>query len=368
MSWQQQQPPREAWTASSGPVRTQGCSTHDLIIIGAGPAGLALAAEAGAAGYDPARTLVLEKASSHSATIRQLYPEHKLTTANYKGFSPRCDGLLSMGDMTKAETLAYFDRLVSTHRLSVRFGAEVRAMRRLRGECSDGFRVESAAGSYIGRFVAVAIGIFGRPNKPREYALPPTLKQRLLFDLSSISVRQEQVLVVGGGDSAIEYAESLHAAGNAVTLSYRGSEFTRPGDRNLATLAALETRRAIEVLRASNVVRVDDEAGRPRVTFRELPGAPRVFDRILYALGGMTPTSLLRTFDIPFDGSRPAVDAAGETALPGVFLVGDLAMGKAGGSINTAFNSAARTMRRIVERDGARSPVYESAQTGVIAR
>jgi hypothetical protein len=67
---------------------------HDLIIIGAGPGGIALAAEARAAGIDPSRTMILEKGTTHNWAIRQLYPEQKLTTANYKGFQVRCEGLL----------------------------------------------------------------------------------------------------------------------------------------------------------------------------------------------------------------------------------------------------------------------------------
>ena len=55
---------------------------HDLIIIGAGPGGIALAAEAFASGIDPSQILILEKGSTHNSAIRQLYPEKKLTTAN----------------------------------------------------------------------------------------------------------------------------------------------------------------------------------------------------------------------------------------------------------------------------------------------
>ena len=78
---------------------------HDLIIIGAGPGGIALAAEAFASGIDPSQILILEKGPTHNSAIRQLYPEQKLTTANYKGFAARCEGLLCVRDMTKPETL-----------------------------------------------------------------------------------------------------------------------------------------------------------------------------------------------------------------------------------------------------------------------
>jgi len=55
---------------------------HDLIIIGAGPGGIALAAEAFASGIDPSQILILEKGPTHNSAIRQLYPEKKLTTAS----------------------------------------------------------------------------------------------------------------------------------------------------------------------------------------------------------------------------------------------------------------------------------------------
>ena len=67
---------------------------HDLIIVGAGPGGIALAAEASASGIDPSQILILEKGPTHNSAIRQFYPEQKLTTANYKGFAARCEGLL----------------------------------------------------------------------------------------------------------------------------------------------------------------------------------------------------------------------------------------------------------------------------------
>ena len=68
---------------------------YDLIIIGAGPGGIALAAEACASGIKQSQILVLEKSATHNSAIRQLYPDQKLTTANYKGFDARCEGLLS---------------------------------------------------------------------------------------------------------------------------------------------------------------------------------------------------------------------------------------------------------------------------------
>jgi thioredoxin reductase (NADPH) len=157
---------------------------YDLIIIGAGPGGIALAAEAQASGINPSETLILEKAAAHNWAIRQLYPEQKLTTANYKGFQARCEGLLCIGNMTKSETIEYFDRIIEDYKLNLQYEAEVYAMRPVEDESGARFRVESSKGTSETSVLAICIGIFGRPNKPEEYRFPPALRERLLFDIT----------------------------------------------------------------------------------------------------------------------------------------------------------------------------------------
>jgi thioredoxin reductase (NADPH) len=323
--------------------------TYELIIVGAGPGGIALAAEAQASGVDPARILILEKGSTHNLAIRQFYPEQKLTTANYKGFAARCEGLLCINDMTKTETIDYFDRIIDTYRLELRYNSEVFGMRTIDSESGTVFRVESTSGTYESRVLVVAIGILGRPNKPREYPLPSSLKEKLLFDITSQRIENEDVLVVGGGDAAAEYVEFLHQQRNRVTLSYRRSEFTRLNERNHATLLAMEQRGEVTILRDSNIAQVIDDAGRPRVVFKETKYGWKIFDRVVFALGGTTPSNLLRMLGIEFNDNGPVFDPSGETNVRGLFLIGDLAVGRSGGSIILAFNSATRAMRRICE-------------------
>jgi thioredoxin reductase (NADPH) len=155
------------------------------------------------------------------------------------------------------------------------------------------------------------------------------------------------VLVVGGGDTAAEYVEYLRKQGNRVTLSYRGTEFTRLNEHNRSTLQTMEQRGEVEILRGSNITGVESDAGRPRPVFKEEQYAPRTFDRVVYALGGTTPTNFLRMLGIEFNDEGPIFNESGETDVAGLFLIGDLAVGKTGGSIITAFNSAVRAMRRI---------------------
>jgi thioredoxin reductase (NADPH) len=320
---------------------------YQLLIIGAGPGGIALAAEATAAGIDPGQILILEKGTTHNWAIRQLYPEQKLTTANYKGFAAKCEGLLCLSDMTKAQTIEFFDKVIAEHKVQIKYEAEVYGMERV---ADSHFRVKSANGTFDTKVLAVGIGIFGRPNKPKEYSFPPSLRNKLLFDITSVPIRGENILVVGGGDTAAEYVHYLHVAGNRVALSYRQKEFVRLSDPNRNLLFAMEQRNEVEILRSTNIKRVDDENGSPLVVFEEEALSPRVFDRVIYALGGTTPVNFLRTLQIDFNEDGPVFDEAGATSVPGLYLLGDLVVGKKGGSIITAFNSAVRAMKHINER------------------
>lgn len=155
------------------------------------------------------------------------------------------------------------------------------------------------------------------------------------------------MLVVGGGDTAAEYVQYLHAAGNRITLSYRQGEFVRLNEQNRGALFSLEQRNDVEILRSTNILRIDDDGSRPHVVFREGAVTARTFDRVIYALGGTTPTSFLRTLGIAFNEEGPIFDDAGATNVRGLYLLGDLVVGKKGGSIITAFNSAVRAMKRI---------------------
>ena len=324
---------------------------NDLLIVGAGPGGIALAAEARAAGIDAERILILEKSHTHNWAIRQLYPEQKITTANYKGFAAKCEGLLCVEDMTKAQTIEFFDKVIADYQINITYDAEVYGMQTLTEVGATRFRISSSKGDFETRALGVAIGIFGRPKKPKEYSFPPSLRSRLLFDITSTEIRNESLLVVGGGDTAAEYVQYLQMAGNQVTLSYRGADFIRLNDQNRITLQTMEEHKEIEILRSTNVKTVDDKEGLPHVVFNESGIPARTFHRVIYALGGTTPTNFLRSLGIAFNEQGPIFDEAGATNVPGLYLVGDLVVGKKGGSIITAFNSAVRAMKRICENE-----------------
>ena len=316
---------------------------YEMIIVGAGPAGISMAAEARDVGVSADQILVLEKGETHSWAIRKFYPASKVVLANYKGIEAVC-GVMCISDMSKDETLTYIDRTIQQYGLRVHYNEVVSNIRPVAGA---GFSIQTSRGSYEARRCVIAIGILDKPNKP-EYRIPVSLNKRIHYDLTSAILENEKCLVVGGGDTASEYCQYLVEHGNQVTLSYRQTEFYRLNRINHESLLALEQRKQVTILRGSHIKQVEvDTSGDARVLFEEGAFPPQSFQHIVYALGGTTPTNFLKAIGIAFDGNAPVVKEGYETSVPGLYLIGDLSAGKKGGSINLAFNMAAEAMRSI---------------------
>lgn len=315
----------------------------DLIIIGAGPAGLSMAVEARTAGIAADKLVVLEKGEAHSWSIRKFYPEAKLVEANYKGKSAVCKGVLCIPDMSKDEALTYLDQAIEEHDLDVHYNEGVHAIARR----EDGtFEVHSNQAIYESKVCVIAIGILGKPNKP-DYKIPAKVRKRVHYDVTSESYADQEILVVGGGDSASEYAQYLVQGGNRVTVSYRRKSFDRMTSLNRESLLALERRGKVTIHRESNIESISEEEGRPRVHFAEERFRDRTFDHIIYALGGTTPDNFLREVGIEFEGRTPKVTQGYETSIPGLYLIGDLT--PQSGSIILAFNTARDAMLDICD-------------------
>ena len=331
-----------------GPVMRAEQSDLDVVIIGAGPAGIALAAEARAAGVAAGRILILEKAPEHSWIIRKYYPASKPVLANYKGIEAKCEGVLCIPDLTREETLTFLDQAIRESGARVRYGEEVYRI----GREPDGrLRIESSGGISRAPVVVIAIGILGRPNKP-SHPIPREVQKKVLFDVTSEEVRGREVLVVGGGDTATEYCQFLVQESNRVTLSYRGETLTRPNPINRDSLLALERQGRLRILLASNIARLEAAGKAVLVCFQEPGLSPLEVDRVVYALGGTTPENFLKSAGIEFDGPEPRLTRSFGTSVPGLFLAGDLTAGRRGGSIILAFNTAAAAMRKICEDHG----------------
>jgi thioredoxin reductase (NADPH) len=330
---------------------------HELAIVGAGPAGISMAVEARYADIPADRMVIFEKGSQHSWAIRQHYADDKLVTENYKGFEVVPEGALGIATITKDQTLTYLERAILEHDLKINYDESVLSIKR---QDDDLFEIRTNKDNYFANNCAIAIGILERPNKP-DYNIPRSLKPRVHFDLPPEIITDRDFLVVGGGDTAFERASYLCRLFKNVTLSYRKSDFTRLSDSNRMELLELESKGQMTILRCSNISKVEYASGRPKVTFAEGSSGTRIFDHIIYCLGGTTPADFLKAAGIELEGEMPVMRDGYETNVPGLFLIGDLSAGLKGGSVNWAFNSSHAAIRKITDK--VISKVIDSSPT-----
>lgn len=316
--------------------------TYELIIIGAGPAGISMACEAIASGIESKKIIILEKSEAHSWSIRKFYPEKKLVTANYKGKEALCNGVMCIDDSSKEETLSYLDKKISDNKLKVNYKETVWKIEKK----EDTFEIETSNGNYVGKVCAIAIGMMGKPNKP-DYRIPAEIRERFGHDISSKPIEGNHVLVVGGGDSASEYAQYLSQEGKEVSFSYRKNELSRMNDINRDSLLALGERGKVKLMLESEVEEVKPSGSGVEVIFKDGRFPALKVDHVVLALGGTTPKNFLSVLGIEFNEGEPVIKEGYETSVPGLFLIGDLSAGKKGGSIISAFNSSHEAMQKI---------------------
>lgn len=313
-------------------------SLYEIVIVGAGPAGISLAVEAKRKGIPSDKILVLEKFEDHSWSIRKFYPDDKLVTANYKGNDVSCTGTLCLLDSSKEETLDYLGNAIKDNEIHVLYKHPVSEIKKLR----NGQYVVCANNEcFVTKTVAIAIGVLGKPNRP-DYKISNDVSSQVLFDVTSKDIRGKSVLVVGGGDSASEYAQFLVQRGNEVSLSYRRDNFMRMNEINRNSLEALESKGKANLLRKTNIIGLEKRGDRVGVLFQD--EGEKTFDFVVYALGGSTPKDFLSSIGISMTKEGPEVTDFFESQQEGVFLLGDLVAGSSGGSINVAFNSSHKAM------------------------
>lgn len=299
---------------------------YNLAIIGAGPAGIATAVESYLQGIRD--IVLLEKDQNHNSTIRKYYKDNKRVDKDWKGQKVELDGRIYFVDGTKETTLDFFDEILANHSVELKTHTEVQKI-----EKKDGFFEVFVAGSSImAKNVVVTIGRMGKPNKP-EYKIPLEIKSRVGFTLDGC-VGSEKVLVVGGGDSAIEYAVDLSAK-NEVTICYRRESFRRANPTNQNDIANAIMHKEVEPILGIDIVSLESDEGRVKVIFNDIE--PRIFDRVVYAIGGTTPSAFLASSGIKEEDGKPVHDENYETNIKGLFVAGDITQ-ESGGSIALGLN------------------------------
>ena len=306
-----------------------------MIIIGAVPTGIACAVEAK---LKNKKLLLLEKTSLICQTLVQYYKDGKRVDKAYKGCEGTNYGHIPFEDGTKESTIACFEEALKTHNIEVEFNSEVESVKKQ----DEGFIVQTAKESYLCNNIIIAIGRMGKPNKP-DYKLPMTLTKMINFNANSV-LGNEKILVVGGGNSAAEYAVDL-ANNNKITLCYRKKEFTRLNDINLSDIMEAGNLGKVELKLGVDISEVLDENGKAKVCFND--GSIELYDRIIYAIGGSTPLDFLQKCGVNVDDKGvPLMDANKQTNVSGIFVAGDIAT-KNGASIVTGLNDAFRIVEHL---------------------
>lgn len=309
----------------------------DLVVVGAGPAGIATAVEARQAGLE--RILLLEKGPTHSFSIEKLYTPGKRVDKVYQGQEVECEGAVCIIDGNRESVLATLEGFIQEFNLPVRYGTEVGSIRR---EEDGSFSLEDTQGrQYHARTVVIAIGVYGRPNKP-DYPVPTSLKGHVHFDLTQELPEGESVLVIGGGNTALESAAFLYKR-HPLTLAYRGTEFAKANEINRRILQDLTDTQALAVWLNADLSGIQDAGNEPRVQATFKDGRCVRFDHLIYAIGGSTPLGFLQQAGVEVADKRPQVDHRYHTNVPGLFLAGDLVAGGKG-SIVKAFNTGHRVV------------------------
>jgi len=298
----------------------------DLVILGAGPAGLAAAVGAGSEGL---RTFVAEAwgPGGQAGTSSRI--------ENYLGFPSGISG----AELTRAATLQArrFDAVLSSFHRAV--------------ELTDGFeglaRVDLDDGQHVlGRTVLIATGA-----RWRELAVPDVARYRgsglyhAAMPADAERFRDEDVLVVGGGNSAGQAATHLSRHARSVTMAVRGEALSMTMSRYL--VERIERSPRIEVLTGTEVVALHGRGALDGVTVRSARGEQRLPVRAVFVMIGAEPcteavTGVLRLDAAGYllcgpgagacDGhlSWPLADRQPymlETVRPGVFAAGDVRAG-----------------------------------------
>ncbi|HNK18824.1 MAG TPA: NAD(P)-binding domain-containing protein [Piscinibacter sp.] len=267
--------------------RSDGSRELDVLIVGCGPAGLSAGLSAI---HHKLRYRIIEQEDSLGGAVYH-YPRNKITMTAPVQLA--IVGKVKFGEVSKEKLLEFWTGVVQSTGLQVNFRERLTGIER----DGDGFVVQTDRARYSARSVLLAMG---RRGTPRKLDVPGEEHSKVVYRLvDPEQYRGQKVLVVGGGDSALEAAIALaEQPGTRVTLSYRSAAFSRVKAKNRERVDALRTSGGLEVLLESSV----NEIGVREVKIAQGGQTlARANDAVIVCAGGELPTPLLRKIGIQFE-------------------------------------------------------------------
>lgn len=267
--------------------RSDGSRELDVLIVGCGPAGLSAGLSAI---HHKLRYRIIEQEDSLGGAVYH-YPRNKITMTAPVQLA--IVGKVKFGEVSKEKLLEFWTGVVQSTGLQVNFRERLTGIER----DGHGFVVQTDRARYSARSVLLAMG---RRGTPRKLDVPGEEHSKVVYRLvDPEQYRGQKVLVVGGGDSALEAAIALaEQPGTRVTLSYRSAAFSRVKAKNRERVDALRTSGGLEVLLESSV----NEIGVREVKIAQGGQTlARANDAVIVCAGGELPTPLLRKIGIQFE-------------------------------------------------------------------
>jgi len=257
---------------------------HDLVIVGAGPAGIAAALEAKKRNL---KFVVLEQ-DTLGGTISS-FPRKKIVMTNPVELP--LYGKLKLTETSKNELLELWTDVLSKNNIIINEEEKVESI----NKNENMFEIQSSKRSYRASGVLLAIG---RRGSPRKLGVPGETKEKVSYRLIEPELfKNKNILVVGGGDSAIESALLLADEGNSVTLSYRSEAFSRLKPKNLELINNAIKYNVVKVLFNSSVKEILDDA----VILIQNGSVEEIKinnDQVYVFTGGVLPTKFLEQIGI----------------------------------------------------------------------
>jgi len=275
---------RQAMVSIHKLVQTPHQNQLDVLIVGAGPAGLCA-------------TLAATEAKMKYAAIEQEelggtvahFPRRKLVMTQ-PAVLPIV-GKMRFKEVQKETLIDYWREIESRTGIVINYKERVDSVE---PAPNGGFVVKTSKRNYNTRTVLLTIG---RAGTPRKLGVPGEEMAKVVYRvIDARQYRNLDVLIVGGGDSALEAATTIAAEdGTTVTLSYRSAAFSRAKPKNRQRVDEMSAAGRLRVLFSSNVKSIRE--GTVEITtedaVEEIPN-----DAVVVSAGGILPSAFLKTIGI----------------------------------------------------------------------
>lgn len=259
----------------------------DVVIVGAGPAGLSAALTA----VQHNLSYVLLDQQDPGGTILN-YPRKKLVMT--QKIEIPLYGQLKKEEYSKEALLEIWEDVFAKHQLNFVRNRKLQNIEQRNGH----FRIITSGGELEAKKVVLAMG---RRGTPRKLGVPGETKSKVAYQLiDAQSYNNCHILVVGGGDSAIEAAIGLaRQKGNTVIISYRKNKFFRIKKKNEDRIGKLIRSKAVRPVFNSTVLEIKDKSVLLKVNedVVEIPN-----DYVFIFAGGVPPFKILKDMGIAFGG------------------------------------------------------------------